>query len=159
MFMARCGGGVCALFHPSGVSPKFDEGQMQAPIRLRSGQAFDSPPPTSTPKSKSALWGPRKALGAPFAQDDNCCFDLNSRDRTLAAKTKTSRGWAPGVHDLSSFLGWILRGLKPPPTADGRRPVYSDLGFAPHRRRPAHRDEAADPEGSPTGHSFSRFED
>ena len=49
--------------HTGVLSMKLFEKQMQIPIRLRSGQAFDSPPPGSAPKSKSSLWGPRKRLG------------------------------------------------------------------------------------------------
>jgi hypothetical protein len=46
----------------SGVlGPKFlaewAEEQKQVPVRLRSGQAFDSPPPNSTPKSKDRSSG------------------------------------------------------------------------------------------------------
>ena len=159
MFKARCGGGVWCCSILVWCLRSLMKDKCRSPFDFAQGRLSTHHPQPPPQRAKALFGDPGKARGAPFAQDDNCCFDLNSRDRTLAAKTKTSRGWAPGVHDLSSFLGWILRGLKPPPTADGRRPVYSDLGFAPHRRRPAHRDEAADPEGSPTGHSFSRFED
>ena len=47
--------------HPGEVSLKFIEEQTQIPR---------SPLPISTPKSKSALWGPRKAFGAPFARNE-----------------------------------------------------------------------------------------
>ena len=72
----------------NGLKPvPFTEKKVKGPgagsLKKSNRRSFDSPPPTSTPKSKCALWGPRKALGAPFAQDDNCFFAANLSDRAL----------------------------------------------------------------------------